>query len=76
MNFGPYQSHEKIDIKSIVDDLMSPHLSVRHLANLKLTAIGKPAIPHILPLLKFSPSKDTRKEVVKNSWENKRSGID
>ena len=65
MNFGPYQSNEKTDIKSIVDDLMSPHMSVRHLANLKLTAIGKPAVPHLLPLLKFSPSKDTRKEVVK-----------
>ncbi|HZK62292.1 MAG TPA: HEAT repeat domain-containing protein [Anaerovoracaceae bacterium] len=65
MTFDPYQSHEKIDIKSIVDDLMSPHLSVRHEANIKLTAIGKSAIPHLLPLLKFSPSKDTRKEVVK-----------
>jgi HEAT repeat protein len=65
LTFDLYQKNEKLNIKSIVDDLMSPHSSVRHEANLKLSAIGKPAIPHLLPLLKFSHSKDTRKEVVK-----------
>jgi HEAT repeat protein len=65
VTFEPNISHEYIDIKSIVDDLLSPQLTIRHEASIKLSSIGKPVIPHLLPLLKFSPSKDTRKEVAK-----------
>ena len=65
MTFDPDLSHQNVDIRAFVDDLSSPNSLTRHVANSKLTSIGKPAVPRLLPLLKFSPSKDTRKEVVK-----------
>jgi HEAT repeat protein len=65
VTFEPNQSHEKLDINLLIADLSSPHLSTRQMANTKLSSLGNQAIPYLLPLLKFSPSKDTRKEVVK-----------
>ena len=65
MTFDPDLSHQNVDIRAFIDDLSSPNSLTRHVANSKLSSIGKPAVPRLLPLLKFSPSKDTRKEVVK-----------
>ncbi len=65
MTFVPNQSHENVDIHAAVDDLSSTNATTRHDANLKLSSIGEPAIPYLLPMLKFSRSKNTRKEVVK-----------
>jgi HEAT repeat protein len=65
VTFDPDLSHVNVDIHAIVDDLSSSNLMTRHIANLKLSSIGNLAIPYLLPLLKFSPSKNTRKEVVK-----------
>ncbi len=65
MTFTPNQSDEKPEINTLIDDLSSSQLTTRHQANSSLSSIGEQAIPYLLPLLKFSPSKDTRKEAVK-----------
>lgn len=65
MTFDPDLSHGNVEIRAFVENLSSPNSLTRHEANSKLSSIGRPAIPHLLPLLRFSPSKDTRKEIVK-----------